>query len=60
MNMKRHCRVIKKIIWMKWKLLAFTKSVKHPKKSTKTPEFVDTDPDDTDDEQEPAVKKHKK
>ena len=25
--MKRHCRDIKKIIWMKWKLLAFTKGV---------------------------------
>ena len=26
-DMKRHCRGTKKIIWMKWKLLTFTKSV---------------------------------
>ena len=34
--------------------------VKHPIKAPKTPEFVDTDSDDTDDEQEPAVKQFQK
>ena len=26
-DMKKHCRDIKKIIWIKWKLLTFTKGV---------------------------------
>ena len=34
--------------------------VKHLKKVPKTPEFVDTDSDDTDDEQEPTAKQPKK
>ena len=33
------------------------KKTLQPKKASKSPEFVDTDPDDTDDEQKPTVKK---
>ena len=70
--MKRRCRDIKKIIWMKWRLLTSTKGdtdsstedeqepvVRHLQKAPKIPKFVDTD-SSIEDEQGPTVKQPQK